>query len=94
MYRCYLHLTLVRTLCIHSDFSGLTESSDHQTLGGKDQWGKKKRSVLKSDHSSASGVAEGGFMSAPWKFITRSKQADADKENILHVKLPPVIQCS
>ena len=49
---------------------------------------------MKSAHSSASEGAEGGFMSAPWKFITKSKQADAEKENFPHVKLPPVIQCS
>jgi hypothetical protein len=66
------------------------ETSDHVTLGGKDEWGKKKRSFRKGESLP---TEEGRFWSAPWKFMRLGRGSDNDKENIANFKALKLVLC-
>lgn len=66
-----------------------SETSDHHTLGGKDEWGKKKRNSMKySGATMNSPRSEGGFMSAPWRYMKKGN--DDDDGATSNMKLPLV----
>ena len=68
----------------------MTETSDHRTLGGKDEWGggEKRRGPRRQDMFSSG--SERGF-SAPWTFLSKGKSGDDATGNPLSgIKLPPV----
>ena len=73
------------------------ETSEHQTLGGKDEWGKKKRSELRLDRYDRliELDKEAGFFSAPWKFFKLgvSTKGDTDGADASGARLLPVKKC-
>ena len=63
-------------------------------MGGKDEWGKKKRSELRHDRYDrlSESDKEAGFLSAPWKFfkLGASTKGDTDGADASGARLLPV----
>ena len=74
-------------------FESLKETSDHRTLGGKEEWARKRHRNLHESNrlqlSRMNGTGTGGIMS-PWKFMTPGNKKDESKDDVSVLQLPLV----